>query len=235
MSTKPGTVSAHAPRAAALDSRLSQSVFIAGTDTGVGKTWVAVRLLRALVAAGHSAVGFKPVAAGAELTAAGWRNDDALALMAASSTSPAMTYEALNPYCLKRPTSPHLASAEEDIDINIKTIKAVYATISSKFNIVVTEGAGGWLTPLGPLTTMQDVAVALKQPVVLVVGLRLGALNHAQLTAAAIRTAGCTLVGWIANPIDPQFADQAAYIASLQERLSAPLLAIADDNFTRHR
>jgi dethiobiotin synthetase len=219
---------------AALDSRLCQSVFIAGTDTGVGKTWVAMHLLRALVAAGHSAVGFKPVAAGAELTAAGWRNDDALALMAASSPSPAVPYEVVNPYCLKRPTSPHLAAAEELIDININTIKAKYEEISSKFDIVVTEGAGGWLTPLGPRTTMQDVAISLGQPVVLVVGLRLGALNHAQLTAAAIRTAGCTLAGWIANPIDPLFADQAAYIDSLQERLPEPMLAIADDNFTRY-
>jgi dethiobiotin synthetase len=235
MSTKLSAVSAHAPRAGELDGRLCQSLFIAGTDTGVGKTWVAVRLLRALVAAGYSATGFKPVAAGADLTAAGWRNDDALALIAASSPSPILPYEAVNPYCLKRPTSPHLAAAEEHIDIIIDTIKAKNAALDSEFEIVVTEGAGGWLTPLGPRATMQDVAVALGQPVVLVVGLRLGALNHALLTATAIRAAGCTLAGWIANPIDPHFADQAAYIDSLRERMPAPMLAIANDNFTRYR
>jgi dethiobiotin synthetase len=217
-----------------LDGRLCRSLFIAGTDTGVGKTWVAVRLLRALVAAGHSAVGYKPVAAGAKLTAAGWRNDDALALIAASSPYPKMPYEAVNPYCLERPTSPHLAAIEQGIDININTIKTNYAAISSKFDIVVTEGAGGWLTPLGPRMSMQDVAIALGQPVLLVVGLRLGALNHALLTAAAIRAAGCPLAGWIANPIDPQFADHAAYMDSLQERMPAPLLAHPGDNFTRH-
>jgi dethiobiotin synthetase len=213
---------------AALHPLLRQSLFIAGTDTGVGKTWVATRLLAALAAGGVRAAGMKPVAAGAELTSHGWRNDDALELAAAGNVR--VPYELTNPVCLPEATAPHLAAARAGIRIDLEAIKRVFAAISARSDVVVVEGAGGWLAPIGPAgaglpgPTMEDVALALKLPVILVVGLRLGCLNHALLTAEAIRGSGLPLAGWIANPIEPAFADASAYTDSLAERLPCPLL-----------
>lgn len=213
---------------AALHPLLRQSLFIAGTDTGVGKTWVATRLLAGLAASGIRAAGMKPVAAGAELTSHGWRNDDALELAAAGNVP--LPYELTNPVCLPQATAPHLAAQRTGISIDLDVIRQAFAAINARSDLVVVEGAGGWLAPIGPAgagqpgETMQDVAVALGLPVVLVVGLRLGCLNHALLTAEAIRGSGLPLAGWIANPIDPAFADASAYTDSLAERLPCPLL-----------
>jgi dethiobiotin synthetase len=208
---------------------LRQSLFVAGTDTGVGKTWVSVRILRALVAAGHRVAGMKPVAAGADATPEGLRNDDALALLAASNV--ALPYELANPCCLARPTSPHLAAAEAGVKIDIESILRAYDAIKQQSELIIVEGAGGWLAPIGnplvaglPGPTMQDVALALRLPVVLVVGLRLGSLSHALLTADAVRRSGLELAGWVANGMDGQFADRDRYVESLTHRLSEPLL-----------
>jgi dethiobiotin synthetase len=214
---------------ASLHPLLRQSLFITGTDTGVGKTWVSVRLLRALVAGGHRAAGMKPVAAGVIHTPEGPRNEDALALLAAGNVS--LTYGQVNPVCLPQATAPHLAAENADIDINIDSIKRYYEAIRSKSDLVIVEGAGGWLVPIGPPAqvgtpgpTMQEVALALQLPVVLVVGIRLGALNHALLTAEAVRRSGLPLAGWIANCLEPGFADAERYVESLALRLSEPLL-----------
>jgi len=207
---------------------LRQSLFIAGTDTEVGKTMVAVALLRALAGSGLRAAGMKPVAAGATLTAHGWRNDDALALAAAGNVQ--MPYAWLNPCCLPTPTAPHLAASDAGTAIQISQILTAYEQIKGRSDVIIVEGAGGWLAPIGPDgrpgdgRTMQDVAIALGLPVVLVVGLRLGCLNHALLTAAAIERSGLPFAGWIANPIDPHFVDAGRYIDSLVERLAGPLL-----------
>jgi dethiobiotin synthetase len=212
-----------------LHPRLHQSLFVAGTDTGVGKTWVSVRLLRALGGAGYRVAGMKPVAAGAEATPEGLRNDDALALLAAGNV--ALPYELANPCCLARPTSPHLAAAEAGVEINIESIRQAYASIMLQSELIIVEGAGGWLAPIGPLgdagqpgPTMQDVALVLGLPVVLVVGLRLGCLSHALLTAEAVRRSGLELLGWVANTLDPHFVDRDLYIESLVQRLPEPLL-----------
>ena len=218
-----------------LDLALQKNIFLAGTDTGVGKTWVATRLLQALAASGLRAAGMKPVAAGAVLTPAGLRNDDALALAGAGNV--ALPYETLNPYCLVEATSPHIAARIAGISIDIELIMARYALIVAKSDVVVVEGAGGWLAPIGDPavrgtigSTMADVAVALGLPVVLVVGMRLGCISHALLTADSIRTHGLQLAGWIANPIDPEFlpgsAGYAAYIDALEQRLPAPRLQV---------
>lgn len=213
---------------APLHPLLRQSLFVAGTDTGVGKTWVAVKLLASLAAAGHRVAGMKPVAAGAELTTHGLRNDDALDLGAAGSVR--LPYELTNPVCLPDATSPHLAAARAGTAIDLAVIKAAYDAIQSRSELIIVEGAGGWLAPIGPATvggpdrTMADIARALALPVLLVVGIRLGCLNHAQLTAAAIRRDGLELAGWIANPIDPGFPDADPYIDALAERLACPLL-----------
>jgi dethiobiotin synthetase len=211
-----------------LHPTLRQSLFIAGTDTGVGKTTVATALLRALVGSGLRAAGMKPVAAGAAMTAHGWRNEDALDLAAAGNVR--LPYEWLNPCCLPAPTAPHLAALDAGLSIEMPGIVAAYEQIRSRSDVIVVEGAGGWLAPIsggargGELQTMEDVALALGLPVVLVVGVRLGSLNHALLTAAAIERSGLALAGWIANPIDPHFSDAGRYVDSLATQLVAPLL-----------
>jgi dethiobiotin synthetase len=218
-----------------LDPILRSSLFIAGTDTGVGKTWIAVRLLRALAASGLRASGMKPVAAGAMMTPAGLRNEDALQLAGAGNV--ALSYETLNPYCLVQATSPHIAARNASISIEIDKIVSRYAVISAKSDVVVVEGAGGWLAPVGEPAvqgetgpTMADVAAALALPVVLVVGMRLGCISHALLTADSIRARGLQLAGWFANPIDAEFlpasAGYAAYVNALAQRLPAPRLQV---------
>ena len=226
---------------AELHPALRQSLFVAGTDTGAGKTWVATRLIASLAAAGHRVAGMKPVAAGAAPTPHGLRNDDALALAAAGNVP--LPYELTNPVCLARPTAPHLAAHEAGILIEPAAIRSAFDSICARAELVVVEGAGGWLAPIGepddggdaphrttggaahgPGPTMQDVALALGLPVVLVVGLRLGCLNHALLTVEAIQRSGLPLAGWIANPVDLTFADTAHYVLSLQRRIPAALL-----------
>jgi dethiobiotin synthetase len=207
---------------------LRQNLFVAGTDTGVGKTWVATRLLQALAASGLRAAGMKPVAAGADSTPDGLRNDDALALAAAGNV--AIPYETLNPYCLAEATSPHIAAKNAGISIDIELIVARYSIIASQSDVVIVEGAGGWLAPIGDETTMADVAVALGAPVLLVVGMRLGCISHALLTAASIRERGMPLAGWIANAISPEFLPASvaykAYVDALEQRLPAPRLQV---------
>lgn len=212
-----------------LHPALRQSLFIAGTDTGVGKTWVATRLLAALAGTGLRAAGMKPVAAGAEMTSHGWRNDDALDLAAAANVR--LPYELVNPACLPEATSPHLAASRAGSPINLDVIRQAFELIKSQSDVIIVEGAGGWLAPIGPTPThgqpgptMQDVALRLGLPVVLVVGLRLGCLSHALLSAAAIRASGLPLAGWIANPVDAGFRDAPACRDSLVERLPCPLL-----------
>ena len=171
----------------------------------------------------------KPVAAGADRTAHGLRNADALDLAAAGNVR--LPHEWINPVCLPRATAPHLAARETGTTIDLAAIQAAYGSIRSQADVVIVEGAGGWLAPIAdppragePGPTMQDVAIALQLPVVLVVGLRLGCLNHALLTAAAIRDSGLDFAGWIANPVDPAFADTDLYVDSLRIRMPAALL-----------
>ncbi len=214
--------------AAALHPQLCQSLFVTGTDTGVGKTWVVSQLLRAMSASGHKVAGMKPVAAGVIDTADGPRNDDALALLAAGNVD--LPYQLVNPVCLQRATSPHLAAAESGFAVDSGTILQAYELIRSRADLIVVEGAGGWLVPIGPAApgtsgpTMQDLAQALGLPVLLVVGIRLGALNHALLTADAIRRSGLPFLGWAANCLDPGFVDMERYIESIALRLPEPLL-----------
>jgi dethiobiotin synthetase len=211
-----------------LHPSLRQSLFVAGTDTGVGKTWVATRLVAALAAAGHRVAGMKPVAAGAEMTSHGLRNDDALELQAAGNVR--LPYELVNPVCLARPTAPHLAAEEAGARIELAEIQSAFDAIRQRSELVIVEGAGGWLAPITlpsgsrPALTMADVARRLGLPVLLVVGIRLGCISHALLTAAAIGQAGLPLAGWVANPVDPGFADTALYVDSLRRLMPCALL-----------
>lgn len=197
--------------------------FVTGTDTNVGKTLVSCALLHALRARDLSTAGMKPVASGCRLTADGARHADAEALLAASSIP--LEYATVNPYALVAATAPHLAAQSEGVEISIERITRAFAQLQTRADAVVVEGVGGWLVPIDARHSMAEVPARLRLPVVLVVGIRLGCLNHALLTAAAIEHSGCRLAGWVANHLTDD-ADGAlnGYVAALGERLPAPLL-----------
>jgi dethiobiotin synthetase len=203
---------------------VARGVFIAGTDTGVGKTVVAAALVRALVREGLLVAAMKPVAAGAELTPCGLRNADALSLIEAANITAA--YERVNPYCFAPPIAPHIAAHEAGSLIDTTLLRECFQELADVSDCVVVEGAGGWLTPIGPGQSMADVAAALCLPVVLVVGLKLGCLNHAALTARALGSHGAGLAGWIGNSITPDFARKTANIVALEEILKEPAATI---------
>ncbi len=197
--------------------------FVTGTDTNVGKTLVSCALLHALRARGLSAVGMKPVASGCRLTAEGARHTDAEALLAASSV--ALDYAVINPYALPAATAPHLAAQAAGVTISLETISQAFAQLQARAQAVVVEGVGGWLVPIDASHSMTEVAARLRLPVVLVVGIRRGCLNHALLTAAAIERAGCRLAGWVANHLSNDTDGVLkGYVAALSERLPATLL-----------
>jgi len=196
--------------------------FITGTDTGVGKTLVSCALLSALAARGGRVAGMKPVASGCQPTAAGLRSEDALALCAAGNV-PA-DYADINPYAFEAATAPHLAAEAGGIEIRVDEIRTHYARLAAGADHVVVEGIGGWLVPTSSTQAMADVVRDLGLPVILVVGLRLGALNHALLTAEAIAGHGCRLAAWVANTTEKHAPE--GYVESLRARLNAPLLGI---------
>lgn len=197
--------------------------FVTGTDTGVGKTFVSCALLHALARRHPRVVGMKPVAAGLVQTPEGWDSEDAVALRAASTVRvpPALD----NPVRLPDPLSPHLAAERAGTRIDIPHLVACQRELAQHADAMVVEGAGGFLVPLSPQHTGADLAQALGLPVLLVVGLRLGCLNHALLSAEAIRARGLPLAGWVANRIDPGMAAADDNIHFLRQRLGAPLLA----------
>jgi dethiobiotin synthetase len=196
---------------------------VTGTDTGVGKTLVACALLHAFAARGLRAIGMKPVAAGASLDSGALLNEDVAALVAASSV--AAPRELQNPYCFAPPIAPHIAAAHAGVEIDIARVHAAYASLAARADVVVVEGAGGFRVPLGDAVDTADLARLLGLPVVLVVGVRLGCLNHALLTADAIGAAGLPIAGWVANHIDPDMPHATENVQTLQARLRAPLLA----------
>ena len=198
----------------------SRGCFVTGTDTGVGKTLVSQMLLYRLRLTRTAVAGFKPVASGCEQTSEGLRNADALSLQRASSI--ALPYASINPYAFAPPIAPHIAAEQAGVSIDCEYIRRGIACVAAE--CVVVEGVGGWLVPLNRGQTIADLAQLLGLPVVLVVGLRLGCLNHALLTAEAIRSRGLELAGWIANQVEPGFMCCDENIAALQERLAAPLL-----------
>lgn len=197
--------------------------FVTGTDTGVGKTRVACALLHAYAARGLRVIGMKPVAAGAQRYNGVWMNEDVEQLIAASNM--AAPRELVNPYCFEPPIAPHIAASLEKIVIKNRYLQECHRRLSALADVVVVEGAGGFCVPLNETETSADLARVLALPVVLVVGMRLGCLNHALLTAAAIHACGLRLAGWVANHIDPAMTRADDNVAALQARLHAPLLA----------
>jgi len=204
-------------------------VFVAGTDTGVGKTRVTVGLLQALARRGVCAVGMKPVAAGADSGVSPPINEDVAlirAAMAAGHAAAGIAAADINPYCFEWPISPHLAACRCGVTIEPKAIAAAYARLARRCELLVVEGAGGWFAPIGEQTTMATIAAELALPVLLVVGLRLGCLNHALLSVRAIAAQGLALVGWVGSVLEPGMLALADNIASLERWLPAPRLAL---------
>ncbi|MBI2731970.1 MAG: dethiobiotin synthase [Aquabacterium sp.] len=208
--------------------------FITGTDTGVGKTRTSASLIHALRQAGYKrVVGMKPVTAGcdwverADGSGGQWLNEDVVALRAASSLHVPSSFD--NPYALPAPVSPHIAARHADTVIDLAHIEASFHALQQHADAVIVEGAGGFVVPLneqdGGCETSADLAQRLRLPVIMVVGLRLGCLNHALLTQEAILARGLPLAGWVANVVDPNMAEQAANLATLQRQLRAPMLA----------
>jgi dethiobiotin synthetase len=204
---------------------VTRGLFVTGTDTGVGKTCVAAGLLRALRRRGSQVCGLKPVASGAEPTPDGLRNADALTLAAEASRP--LDYATVNPWCFAPPIAPHLAAAEAGVAIELAEMVRWYAGAVRGFELAIVEGAGGWRVPLHPQGFLSDLPEALGLPVLLVVGVRLGCLNHARLTYEAIAARGRSpFAGWVANVIEPGFAPLAGNLDALTRLLGGPPLAV---------
>lgn len=196
------------------------SVYVSGTDTGIGKTVASSALLHALRGHGLRAIGMKPVASGCEQVEGQWRNADALALLAASDPKPA--YADLNPYALPQPLAPELAAADAGVDVSLRALLAAHARLAVQADALVVEGVGGWAAPLSAKLMQADLVQALRIPVVLVIGMRLGCLSHALLSARAITDDGAHLAGWIASHVDPGMQRFEDNLRMLRERLPAP-------------
>ncbi len=202
---------------------MPRSFFITGTDTGVGKTLVSCSLIHAFKVRGLKVAGMKPVASGSEHTPEGLRNSDALALQQAANVPAA--YDTINPYCFEPAIAPHLAARQAGVSIELAKLQVAYRQLCAEAEVVIVEGAGGWRVPLEH-GYLSDFAEALKLDVVLVVGLRLGCINHAVLTAGVIQPGPCRLVGWVGNTIDPAFAPLQENLDTLAQRLPAPCLGV---------
>ena len=202
---------------------MSPAYFITGTDTDVGKTTVAAGLLQAARAAGLSTAAGKPVASGCEATPEGLRNADALALMAQCTV--ALSYEEINPVAFEPAIAPHIAAREAGVALTVQALlKPMQRILNQQADFTLIEGAGGWRVPLSGQDSLSEVARGLGLPVILVVGVRLGCISHALLTAEAIAQDGLQLAGWVANIIDPKTSRLEENLATLAERLPAPCL-----------
>lgn len=196
--------------------------FITGTDTDIGKTLATCALLQAIRQRGDSALGYKPVASGCEHTLYGLRNSDALALRAHSSLQ--LSYQQVNPLAFSEPTSPHIASREEGRLITLPHLSAGLRQLEPLADWILVEGAGGWYTPLAADLSFAEWVQAEALPVIMVVGIKLGCINHALLTARAIAAAGLPLAGWIANHPARHSHRPEEYLQTLQQQLPAPMI-----------
>lgn len=203
---------------------LRGAFFVAGTDTGIGKTWVCNQLARDAVAQNLTVATMKPVAAGCEQIDGNWCNEDALILQAASNMN--LSYQEVNPIALPLAVSPHLAAAAAGVTIEIPPLVARANKLAVRADLLLVEGAGGWLAPIDARRTMADLAVALGYPVILVVGMRLGCLNHALLTHRSILASGLPFAGWIANCVDPQMSALDENLTTLGSRLGSDPLRV---------
>ena len=196
---------------------MKQAFFITGTDTGVGKTHVACKLIQQYVAQGYKVIGMKPVAAGSDFINGEWVNDDVLKLEAASNVK--APRELVNPYSFKEAVAPHIAAEIAGVEIKIEVIQQAFEQLKKMTDIVIVEGAGGFLVPLNNQQSMADLPAVLDVPVILVVGMKLGCINHSLLTVEAIKARGLTLHGWVANQIEPDMAFYNKNIATIAQKI----------------
>ena len=209
---------------------MTQAFFITGTDTGVGKTYVACQLLRQYAAQGLKVVGMKPVAAGRLFMHGAWVHDDVQKLIAASNVIAPI--ELINPYSFDEPVAPHIAAEKAGVEIKMDVIVHAFQQLSRLADVVIVEGAGGFLVPLNDKETLADLVAALQIPVILVVGVRLGCINHALLSAEAVTARGHHFYGWVANCLDAKMPVVNENIATLIKRLqTAPMLTYRADTF----
>ena len=212
---------------------MEKGYFITGTDTNVGKTWVTIALMRYFKGQGKSIVGMKPVAAGCLLQDGRLRNEDALLIQENASLH--IDYDLINPYAYKMPVSPHIAGVRNPVNLDV--VAAKFELLKPLADIVVVEGAGGWYTPINEREANSDLAKALALPVIMVVAIRLGCINHAKLTYQAIAQSGITCAGWIAVCTNPEMLSGDENIVTLKNDLAVPLLGVlpyrkvADFNF----
>ncbi len=198
--------------------------FITGTDTGVGKTWLTLGLMTALKGTGLQVAGMKPVASGAAMTKDGLRNDDAMNILAHCSDE--ILYEDVNPYCFRSPIAPHIAAKEDGATIEIATIEQAFERLSGQADAIIVEGIGGWRVPIANGLQTADLVRRLQIPVVLVVGLRLGCISHALLSAEAIGHDKINMLGWAGSQIDPDYKKIRTTIDYLSRSIQAPLLGV---------
>ncbi len=202
--------------------RAGQGLFVTGTDTGVGKTWISLGLMQGLRQAGYTVLGMKPVASGCERTAEGLRNEDAVRLQKRGSME--LTYEWINPYAFEPPLAPHIAARESGIEIDFASIRGSFERLAARADYVIVEGIGGWEVPLNARQRVSDLAGVLDLSVILVVGMRLGCLNHALLTVEAVERRGLALAGWVANVVEARMPGLRENVHTLRERIAAPCL-----------
>lgn len=203
---------------------MSSGYFITGTDTECGKTEVTLGLMHLLQAKNRSVLGMKPVASGAEVTEHGLRNGDALRIQQQCSCS--VPYDLVNPYAFEPPIAPHLAANMAEQKISFELIQECHERLTTMTDLVLVEGVGGWRVPLGADGELSDLAMALNLPIVLVVGMQLGCINHALLSADSILAKGLPLAGWVANIMDPQMLELEGNLETLRDKIDAPCLGV---------
>lgn len=201
---------------------MGKGFFITGTDTDIGKTRSALALMVALQQRGLNVCGMKPVSAGCQVTNTGLVNEDALLLQQHASKE--LPYAVVNPYAWGSAIAPHIAAQRAASEMTLAPIRSAYQTIAAQCDVVIVEGAGGWLVPLNATQTMADIALELTLPVILVVGVRLGCLNHALLSMESIKNKGCRMAGWIANYLSESSEVTQQNVEYLVEKIEAPLL-----------
>ncbi len=201
---------------------MKKAYFVTGTDTEVGKTWATLALMRHFQNQQMTVAGMKPVAAGCEMLDGELKNEDALLIQQHSSVR--LAYQDLNPYAFELPVSPHLACARQKLDLS--HILECFSKIQQQAEVVIVEGAGGWLAPLSEQYDIADLAKAMDIPVVLVVAIKLGCINHARLSFEAIQSAAVPCVGWLAMCVDPEMQMQKENIQTLEKKIKAPLLGV---------
>jgi len=211
---------------------MAQGYFVTGTDTGIGKTWSSLALMQYFQQQGKTVVGMKPVAAGCEWLDGQFKNEDALALQAQASID--IPYNLINPYAFELPVSPHIAAQAVGEEIEISVIRDEYEKLQTLADVVIVEGAGGWMVPLNAKEDIAQLAEQLALPVIVVIGMRLGCINQAKLTFAAIKSMGLPCVGWIASCVEEDMQQLEANIKTIDAAADMPLLAVFPYEKTRN-